>query len=265
MTGTQRLLLAVSTVVILAAAGGLLPLLHEWNRRTIRLLLAFGTGVLLGAAFCHMIPEAVEALGGGVGMPVLVGFLCIYVMERFVMLHPCEEEHCSFHHMGMAAFLGITLHALIDGFALGAGLSVPSLGLPVTLAILLHKLPASVSLTGILLHCQYPRRRIAIMAILFSFATPVGALLSWLFLADLQGETLLYAVAFSAGTFLAIATADLLPQIHSPAEGRWANLAALFAGILAMWVTAHGGHHDEAMHAVIQGAPVPAMTAQTSE
>lgn len=265
MSGTHGLVIAVVIVIVLAAAGGLLPLLREWDRRTIRLLLAFGTGVLLGAAFCHMIPEAVEGLGGGVGMAVLAGFLCIYVMERFVMVHPCEEEHCAFHHMGMAAFLGITVHALIDGFALGAGLSVPSLGLPVTLAILLHKLPASVSLTGILLHCRYPRRRIAIMAILFSFATPVGALVSWLFLSNLQGDALHYAVAFSAGTFLAIATADLLPQIHSPAEGRWANLAALFAGILAMWASAHGGHHDDALHAAIEGAPVPAMTVHASE
>lgn len=253
MSDLARLGLATGIVIVLAAAGGLLPLLREWDRRTVRLLLAFGTGVLLGASFCHMIPEAVEGLGGAVGVPVLAGFLVIYVLERFVMLHPCEEEHCAFHHMGMAAFLGITLHALIDGFAMGAGLSVPSLGVPVTLAILLHKLPASVSLTGILLHCKYPRRRIAVMAILFSFATPVGALLSWLFLSDLTGTSLHFAVAFSAGTFLAIATADLLPQIHSPAEGRWGNLAALFAGILLMWLSAldagHGHGHDHDLHA----------------
>ncbi len=254
MSDLAQLGLATGAVIVLAAAGGLLPLLREWDRRTLRLLLAFGTGVLLGASFCHMIPEAVGELGGRVGMAVLAGFLAIYVLERFVMLHPCEEEHCAFHHMGMAAFLGISVHALIDGFALGAGLSVPSLGLPVTLAILLHKLPASVSLTGILLHCRYPRRRIAIMAILFSLATPVGALVSWMFLTDLTGEALHYAVAFSAGTFLAIATADLLPQIHSPAEGRWRNLAALFAGILLMWLSArdgaHGhGHGHEDLHA----------------
>ena len=257
MSDVQRLALAAGAVLLLAAAGGLLPLLHEWNRRTIRLLLAFGTGVLLGAAFCHMIPEAVEELGGGVGMPVLAGFLTIYVMERFIMLHPCEEEACSFHHMGLAAFLGITLHALIDGFAMGAGLIVPTLGVPVTAAILLHKLPASVSLTGILLHCEYPRRRIAMMAILFAFATPLGAFISWVFLAEMQGPPLHYAVAFSAGTFLAIATADLLPQIHSPAEGRWVNLAALFVGILAMWLSAaHEPGH--ARHAAARTGTAPA-------
>jgi len=231
MIDVGRLVAAVGAVVVLTLAGGLLPLVREWSREAIRVLLAFGTGVLLGASLLHMIPEAAEGLDGRVGMPVLAGFLLIYVLERFVMLHACEEQECSFHHVGLAAFIGITLHSLIDGFALGAGLTIPALTTAVTLAIVVHKLPASLSLAGILLHCEYPRRRIAWMMVAFSLSTPLGAVLSYLVLADLTGNALHYAIAFSAGTFLAIATADLLPQVHSQPRGRWANLAALFAGI----------------------------------
>lgn len=234
MTDSARLAVAAAAVVVLTLGGGLAPLLREWNRNAIRTLLAFGTGVLLGAAFFHMIPEAIEGLGPGVGMPVLAGFLLIYVLERFVMLHACEEEGCSFHHMGLAAFLGITLHSLIDGFALGAGLTIPALTTAVTAAIVLHKLPASLSLSGILLHCEYPRRRIAVMIGLFSLSTPIGAVISFLALQSLTGTAIHYAIAFSAGTFLAIATADLLPQIHSAPEGRFRNLFALFAGLVVM-------------------------------
>lgn len=234
MSDLERLALAAGAVVVLTLTGGLAPLLREWDRHAVRTLLAFGTGVLLGAAFFHMIPEAVEGLGPGVGVPVLAGFLLIYVLERFVMLHACEEEGCSFHHMGLAAFLGITVHSLIDGFALGAGLTIPAVTAAVTAAIVLHKLPASLSLTGILLHCEYPRRRIAGMIFLFSLSTPIGATVSFLALQELTGSALYYAIAFSAGTFLAIATADLLPQIHSAPEGRYRNLLALFAGLFVM-------------------------------
>jgi len=239
MTDVERLALAAGAVVVLTLAGGLLPLVREWNRQVIRLLLAFGTGVLLGAAFCHMIPEATSDLGGEVGLSVLAGFLLIYVLERFLMVHACEEEGCSFHHMGLAAFCGITIHALIDGFALGAGLSVPMLSVAVTSAIVLHKLPASLSLTGILLHCGYPRRRILWMALGFALATPIGAVVSLGVLTRLPEGALPTAIAFSAGTFLAIATADLLPQVHSEPRGRYRNLAALFAGILVMALTGH--------------------------
>lgn len=239
MIDVGRLALAALAVMVLTLVGGLLPLVRDWDRRTIRLLLAFGTGVLLGAAFLHMIPEATEELGGAVGLPVLGGFLLIYVLERFVMMHPCEEETCAFHHMGLAAFCGITLHALIDGFALGAGLAVPLLSVAVTVAIVLHKLPASISLTGILLHCEYPKRRILWMIAGFALATPVGAAVSVTVLSRVPDTVLPYAVAISAGTFLAIATADLLPQIHSVPHGRYGNLFALGAGIAVMMMTGH--------------------------
>ena len=251
--GTEifRLALAAGAVVVLTLVGGLLPLVREWKRGTVRMLLAFGIGVLLGASFLHMLPEAVEELGGRVGVPVLAGFLLIYVLERFMMIHACEEHECSFHHLGMTAFVGITIHSLIDGFALGAGLGVPEVSVPVTAAILLHKLPAALSLSGILLHCEYPRRRIVLMMGLFAISTPVGATLAYGVVRELSSAALANAIAFSAGTFLAIATADLLPQIHSEATGRIRNLVALSAGILLMGLTGRAheagpGHHPEA-------------------
>jgi zinc and cadmium transporter len=248
MTDQLRLLAACGAVILLTLSGGLLPLLRTWDRRAVRLLLAFGTGVFLGAVFLHMIPEAAVHLGARLGPAVLAGFLLIYLLERFVMVHPCEEEGCDFHRMGIAAFVGITLHSLIDGFALGAGLSIASLSVAVTLAIVLHKLPASLALSGILLHCDYPRSRIVLMMLFFSISTPLGAVFSFGVLPELTGEALHYAIAFSAGTFLAIATADLLPQVHSAPEGRFRNLFALFAGILVMTLTGLGGHVEADSH-----------------
>jgi hypothetical protein len=82
------------------------------------------------------------------------------------------------------------------------------------------------------------------MLIAFALATPIGAVFALTALRNLSGEALHWAVAFSAGTFLAIATADLLPQVHSHPEGRYKNLLALFAGILVMTIAARGHRHD---------------------
>jgi len=112
----------------------------------------------------------------------------------------------------------------------------------VTLAIVLHKIPASISLTGILLHCSYPRKRILWMIAAFALATPIGAAISMVVLSRVPETALPIAVAVSAGTFLAIATADLLPQIHSVPHGRYGNLFALAAGIAVMLFTGHTGH-----------------------
>ena len=46
---------------------------------------------MLGASFFHMLPEAVE-LGGVATVPaVLLGFLTLYLLERFVLIHICAE------------------------------------------------------------------------------------------------------------------------------------------------------------------------------
>jgi len=64
-------------------------------------------------------------------------------MERFVFIHACEEHECDIHQMGIPAFLGISLHSLLDGVALGAGLLLPQLGPVVLLAVIVHKMPDS--------------------------------------------------------------------------------------------------------------------------
>ena len=123
------------------------------------------------------------------GLPILAGFLLIFVMERFVFVHACEERECDIHQMGIPAFLGISLHSLLDGIALGAGLMLPQLGPVVLLAVLIHKMPDSISISSILLSAGWERRKVATLSLLFSLTTPVGALLAFLFLRELSENT----------------------------------------------------------------------------
>jgi zinc and cadmium transporter len=93
-----------------------------------------------------MLPEAVE-LGGARTLPaVLLGFLALYLLERFVLIHICgepgmnqalstatvhhphqhpghvhgDEAGCEVHTLGLAAWVGMSIHTMVDGFALGA-------------------------------------------------------------------------------------------------------------------------------------------------
>ncbi|HEX9271557.1 MAG TPA: ZIP family metal transporter [Candidatus Binatia bacterium] len=115
------------TVIFISLVGGFLPLLRELSQKALALLLSFSAGVLLGTVFFHMLPETGRVLSDNMGWPVLTGFLLIFAMERFVFVHACEERDCDIHQMGLPAFLGIALHSLLDGIALGAGLILPQL------------------------------------------------------------------------------------------------------------------------------------------
>lgn len=230
------LVLYLPTVIFISLVGGFLPLLRELSQRALALLLSFSAGVLLGAVFFHMLPETGKVLSERLGWPVLSGFLLIFVMERFVFIHACEEHGCDIHQMGLSAFLGISLHSLLDGVALGAGLFLPQLGPVVLIAVIVHKMPDSISISSILLSAGWPRGRVAMLSVLFALTTPVGALLAYLFFRTLSPVDIAVAIGVSAGTFLAIATADILPQIHRIEERNPMTLLFLLAGLSVSWL-----------------------------
>ena len=232
------LIIYLIIIMLTAWTGGAIPLFFRWRSLVIHLFISFGAGILLGAAFLHMIPDSAEYIGSRLGLPALLGFLTLYVLEKFVMTHPCPADHCEYHHVGMAAFFGLSFHSLITGMSLGAGILVPRLGLVVFLAVLLHKLPASLSLSSILVKERYRTRSIIWIILIFSLMIPLGALGTYLFAAHTTSTTIGYMVAFSSGTFLHVAADDLLPEVHSHFKHRKESLTTFLFGILIMWLVA---------------------------
>jgi zinc and cadmium transporter len=267
MTAAGTLSLYTGAILLGALAGGALPLFASVRRSD--LLLSFSAGVMLGAAFFHMLPEAVEGAGGDAIPFVLVGFLVLYLLERFVLVHVCaepgpnarlstggaplhpddphdhhEHEHahvhadgtgCDVHTLGVAAWLGMSAHTLVDGFALGAASVDARLGLLVFLAILAHKVPNSFSLSAILLSEGYSRSRAVLMNAAFALMVPAGAGIYVLMRNAVHVERFTsLALAASAGTFLHLSLSDILPDLHRRGASKWRLSAAMVAGVALM-------------------------------
>ena len=263
MSDVQVLGAYTGAIVMGSVAGGALPLLGGMRRSDA--LLSLSAGVMLGAAFLHMLPEAVAGAGISALPVVLVGFLFLFLVERLVLVHVCAEpgpsrrllanppppagmrshpghDHaheatgCDVHTMGLAAFVGLSLHTLVDGFALGAANTDPSLGLLVFLAILAHKIPASFSLSAILRAEGYSRGRALLMNASFGLMVPVGAGLYLVLRQAIHAERFTaLALAASSGTFLHLALSDILPDLHRRGASKWKLSLALLAGVAVMW------------------------------
>jgi zinc and cadmium transporter len=270
---SETLTLALYSGAILTGslAGGVLPLFGKRTRSDA--LLSFSAGVMLGAAFFHMLPEAVH-LGGPDVIPwAVAGFLFLFLLERFVLVHVCAEpgpserlvghpappphglrEHaghdhaheatgCDVHTLGLAAFVGLSLHTLVDGFALGAAQSDPALGLLVFVAILAHKIPSSVSLTAILRAEGYGKRQALLMNASFALMVPAGAAIFLVANRVVAASSFTaVALAASAGSFLQLSLSDILPDLHRRGGDRWKISLALLAGLAAMWALRSLGH-----------------------
>lgn len=224
-------------IFLITMVGGWIPTVTKWSTDTFRMVISFCAGVLLGAVFFHMLPGISPVLKGDLGLPIMVGFLLILVMEKFIMVHPCEEGECDYHKIGVAAYFGIGFHSLLDGLAIGAA-SMMDLSFVILLAVTVHKFPAALALSSILMKGgEYTRQKIVVSMFLFALATPVGALLSLFFLKGVDPYFVGVAIGISAGTFLYIAIGDLLPTVHQESEKKYRNLACLCLGIFAMFLS----------------------------
>ena len=217
--------------------GGWIPTIKLWTQETFRLVISFCAGILLGAVFFHVLPEISTVLGRQLGYSVMFGFLLIFVLEKFIMVHPCEEGECDYHKIGIAAYIGIGFHSILDGIAIGAG-TMMNLSFIIILAVTLHKFPAALALSSLLVKGkEYTKKKILLSMFIFALATPVGALVAVFVFQGVDDYVVATALGISAGTFLFISIGDLLPTVYEEHEKGYKNLVSLCLGTLVMIIS----------------------------
>ena len=92
-----------TAVVIVSVLGGILPLAVMLNHTRLQVYLSFSAGAMLGAAFFHMLPEAVR-----VGSPETLywtafGLLALFFLERFFSFHHHEAHDAAQSVQGAGA------------------------------------------------------------------------------------------------------------------------------------------------------------------
>ncbi len=206
-------------------------------------LVSFSTGTLLGAAFFDLLPEAIEA---GKVVSVLevafIGVLIGFVVEKLIHWHhhhaAGEKEH--HHALGALTLVGDGIHNFFDGVAIAAAFLVDvPLGITTTIAIALHEIPQEIGDFGLLLYSGYSKAR-ALLFNLFSAVTAVAGGVLFFFFSGAIEHFASYALAFTAGMFIYIAAADLLPELHKEKRARSSAIQLLLmaSGALLIWLVA---------------------------
>jgi zinc and cadmium transporter len=230
------------------AGAALLLVLPETVRHSfIPYLISYATGTLLGAAFIGMIPASLEqAPYRPVLLTVLAGIVAFFILEKLVLWRHCHEVECEVH--GQAApllLMGDAFHNFVDGVVIAAAflVSIP-LGIATSVAVIAHEVPQEVGDFAILLDGGYSRTKALVLNTLSATTTLPGALIAYFWLADAQ--TLVpYVLSISAASFIYIATADLVPNLHrrvAPLESLLQVLLMLLGiSTIALLHAGHGG------------------------
>ena len=126
-------------------------------------------------------------------------------------------------------------------------------GLSTFVVILLHKPFDGLTITTLVRAAGRPAGFAHAVNAVFALVVPVGAAMLWLGVSQNGAEILPYALAFSAGTFICIATSDLLPELQFHRHDRVGLSAALLVGLalaatIARIESAVAQSHDHAHH-----------------
>jgi zinc and cadmium transporter len=269
MTPIWLLTIYCALVLVASLAGGWLLLIIHPTHTRLQTAISFVAGLMLGIALLHFLPDAMEQLHSvdRTMTWVLGGFLAMFFLQRFFHFHhhdspegdpeDCDTQehdhiHDHEHHAHTLAdksakqlswvgtALGLTLHSLFDGLALAASVAAGAhghaklAGLGVAMVVILHKPFDALAISTLMTASGSSRFSRHLLNTLFSLVSPIGAALFYFgasHFADSNAALLGSALAFCAGTFLCIASSDLLPELQFHSHDRFKLSVALLAGI----------------------------------
>jgi zinc and cadmium transporter len=246
-------LLSVLAVCLLSLAGvAALSLSGARLRRLAAALVSFAVGALLGDAFIHLIPEA---FAGGArplrpSLSILGGMLLFFVVEKLLRHHHGSLHHHANHvpddgrrhlesgrpELASINLIGDAIHNFIDGALIAASYMAGStLGVSTTLAVVCHELPQELGDFGVLVHSGLRVRQAIVFNLASASLAVLGAVLT-LSLGPMTGTVTELLLPVTAGGFVYIAAADLIPDLQHDRSlaGLLAQASLITAGITVM-------------------------------
>lgn len=209
-------------------------------KKLVFFLVSLSAGTLIGDVFIHLIPEITENNDGGLGIWFFLmgGLLIFFVLEKIIHWRHCHvptsQEHP--HHLGLMNLIGDGFHNFFDGLIIAGSFLVSwPLGLATLIAVIAHEIPQEIGNFGVLIYAGYSRWRALWLNFLTALSAILGAVVAIIFSTSLLGFTD-FILAFTAGGFIYIATADLIPELNKETRPTKSLLQLLFIvlGILLM-------------------------------
>ena len=204
-------------------------------RDRLHLVLGFSAGAVLGVAFFDLMPEAL-ATGTHFGSRIMLlimalAFFFYVLLDRMVVLHSHDGRE---HRRGWLGATSLSVHSVMDGFAIGVAFQAgQTMGYVVAAAVLAHDFSDGLNTVNVVVkHGAAPR--VALRWLLVDAIAPVvGAALSLAL--RLSADSVAVFLAIFSGFFLFIGASDLLPESHHQ-HPRLFTTVSTFAGAACLYI-----------------------------
>jgi len=249
------LLFGLLAALVTAAGLVAVALRSDWTARHSSLFSLAAGGMLIALSLLHILPEAIVM---NVNAPrfVLGGFLAGLLLTFGVRTLFPERE--GGRTEALTPLLAVALHSFLDGVIYSVSFAASfEAGVYASTSLIMHEFAEGVIAFVILTRHGFRVREALIWAFLAAGATtPLGALVSGLFVSGLGPDVIAALYAISAGLLIYVATGPLMAPLRevSPARSIGAIGAGIAIAFLLLMMPLHGhgtgalDHHDDHHH-----------------
>ena len=204
-------------------------------------LVSLSAGVLMGGAFLHLLPEAIEkteTVNYDVFLVVLIGFVLFFLIEKVLHWRHCHKGKCDVHTFQYMNLAGDSVHNFIDGLIMAARFRISTtLGFTTSLAIAAHEIPQEIGDFGVLVYGGFEKKKAILLNFCVALSIVFGGIVGYFISRSIEQATI-FLLPFAAGGFLYIAATDLVPEIRKEEDMKksMATIVVFICGILIMWL-----------------------------
>ncbi|MFA5406861.1 MAG: ZIP family metal transporter [Candidatus Nanoarchaeia archaeon] len=230
----------ISTIIVsLISLVGIITLLFKDRlfKKILMGLVALSAGALLGGAFLHLLPEAMNEFGfEGINEFVIIGFVLFFIVEKTLGWRHCHDKECKVHTFAYMNLFGEAIHNFIDGIIIASSYTINfELGVATTIAVIMHEIPQEIGDFGVLVYGGYSKKKAITLNLLIALTCVLGGVIGFYISNSIDGFTKAL-LPLAAGGFIYISASDLIPELKKEVSlGKsMATIITFLAGISLM-------------------------------
>ncbi len=215
----QVTLIGLFAGIVGTVSGGFIAVCFKRLQETaLSAILGFSAGIMLVIIFNELLKEAFEVGGflqGLIGLTL--GIIILWLLDIvFPHLHfaSCEGEEARFFKAGILLAIGIALHNIPEGLAIGAGFAANTeLGTGLAVIMALHNIPEGLAMATPMVIAGFLKKKVVLAAAMAGLPMGIGAFIGSC-MGSISPDFLAFSLGFAAGAMLYIVCDELIPDAH---------------------------------------------------
>jgi zinc transporter, ZIP family len=200
--------------------GALVAYLLAPSRRVIAVVMALGTGLLIGSVAYELVDDALEHQAvAWVALMVLVGAAVFtlgdWLLDRRGGDHRKDAAGAQADGSPLAIVLGSVLDGIPESFVLGLTVLQGGVSVALLAGVALSNLPEGMSSSSGLKAAGWPRNRVLLMWSAVVLVSALAAAAGYAMLDPASGRTGALVQSFAGGALLAMLADTLLPEAYA--------------------------------------------------